>query len=258
MRKQPYKLISYSIGGDQMVQSIDRAMQIIRILVSNPNKPDWSITDIAENIKLPFGTAHRLLSSLIKHGLVMQNPETKYYKLGNTWMEIGLQVLESIDVRDAARPVMEKLALDVEESIYLNIRDDVYGITVEIVNSPLKVRIAETLGTRSPLYIGAPNKVLLAYLRKEERELIFNKLQLPIDQIDALEENISEIQDMGYSISEGERTKGTASVAAPILGFGNMVLASISINTPSFRFTKERLPALIEKVQQAAREISIR
>ncbi len=241
-----------------MVQSIDRAMHIIKILVSDPHKTDWSITDLAERTELPLSTMHRLLSSLMDHGLVMQNPNTKHYKAGYIWMEIGLQVLDSIDFRTAARPVMESLALDVEESIYLNIQDGTHGITIEIVDSPLKVRIAETLGIRSPLNVGAPNKAILAYLKEEEREQIFQKLGLTGDEKEAARIEISEIREAGYAISEGERTEGTASVSAPIFGYANKVFASVSINAPSFRFTQERLPLLIEKVKQAAQEVSVR
>ncbi|MDQ0245227.1 DNA-binding IclR family transcriptional regulator [Bacillus fengqiuensis] len=241
-----------------MVQSIDRAMHIIKILVSDPHKTDWSITDLAERTELPLSTMHRLLSSLMDHGLVMQNPNTKHYKAGYIWMEIGLQVLDSIDFRTAARPVMESLALDVEESIYLNIQDGTHGITIEIVDSPLKVRIAETLGIRSPLNVGAPNKAILAYLKEEEREQILQKLGLTGDEKEAARIEISEIREAGYAISEGERTEGTASVSAPIFGYANKVFASVSINAPSFRFTQERLPLLIEKVKQAAQEVSVR
>ncbi|MBM7585449.1 DNA-binding IclR family transcriptional regulator [Bacillus pakistanensis] len=241
-----------------MVQSIDRAMQIIQILISNPHKMDWSITELAEQTDLPLSTMHRLLSSLVDHGLVMQNPTTKHYKAGYLWMEIGLKVLDSIDFRTAALPVMESLAMEVEESIYLNIQDGAHGITIEIVDSPLKVRIAETLGIRSPLYIGAPNKAILFYLNDEEREQIYRRLDLTKEVKDALKTQISEVRKVGYAISEGERTEGTSSVAAPVFGYANKVLAAVSINAPSFRFTEDRLPVLIEKVKQAAQDISVR
>ncbi|KON87902.1 hypothetical protein AF332_14400 [Sporosarcina globispora] len=241
-----------------MIQAIDRAMHIIQILISNPHKREWGITELAEQTDLAVSTIHRLLSSLMEHGLVMQNPGTKYYRVGFLWMQIGLQVLDSIDFRTAARPIMENLAMDVEESIYLNIQDGSHGITIEIVDSPQKVRIAETLGTRIPLTIGAPNKAILSFLKEDERDQIFNKQELPVEKREELRLQIAEITSAGYAISEGERTKGTASVSAPVFGYADKVLASVSINAPSFRFTKDRLPLLIEKVKYAAQEISLK
>lgn len=241
-----------------MVQSIDRAMNIIHILMSDSHEMEWSITDLAERTHLPLSTMHRLLSSLIQHGLVMQNPKTKLYKAGYTWMEIGLRVWDSIDFRAAARQVMDRLALEVEESIYLNIPNGIYGITVEIVDSPLKVRIAETLGIRIPLHIGAPNKSIMASMKSSEREPVLQQLMITGDEKDTLLKQLEEIRNAGYSISQGEKTEGTASVAAPVLGYQNKVTAAVSINAPSFRFTEERLPYLIEKVKQAAEEISFK
>lgn len=44
---------------------------------------------------------------------------------------------------------------------------------------------------------------------------------------------------------------------APIIGYKNQVVAAISINLPVFRLSEERMPLLIEKVKEAAEEISI-
>ena len=239
-----------------MIQSIDRAMAIIHILISDPYKREWSISDLSERAELPISTMHRILSSLIKHRLVTQNPVTKHYRVGYFWMEVGMQVLESIDFRGAAQPVMENLAKEVEESIYLNIQDGTFGITIEIVDSPLKVRIAETVGTRIPLYIGAPNKAILSFLMEDEREQILEESELTKEEKESLRESIVMIQKTGYAYSVSEQTEGTASLAAPVFGYGNKVVAAVSINGPSFRITKERMPLLIEKVKKAAEDIS--
>lgn len=241
-----------------MIQSIDRAMSIIHILRSDPHRNEWSISELSKRTELPISTMHRLLNSLIDHGLVIQNPNTKHYKIGLLWMEIGLQVLESIDYRNVARPIMEDLALDVKESIYLNIQDGNFGMTIELVDSPLKVRIAETLGIRSPLNVGAPNKAILSFLKEEERADIIKKLGLTDEETIQLKETIEEVRRNRYAMSNSERTEGTISIAAPIFGYGNKVLAAVSINGPDFRITEESLPQLVEKVKMAAEQISNR
>ncbi|MFC4766459.1 IclR family transcriptional regulator [Effusibacillus consociatus] len=241
-----------------MVQTIDRAMDIIKVLVSDDNKDDWSISELSEKTSLPRSTLHRLLSSMMKHGLVGQAAETKHYKAGYTWIEFGLQLLDKIDFRTVARPVMERLAVEVEESIYLNISDGTDGIVIEKIDSPLKVRIAENLGIRIPLHIGAPNKVILAHMKDNEINYMISELQVSAKETQEFLERLSEIKRQGYAVSYGEKTEGTASVAAPIIGYKKKVIAALSINVPIFRFTENRLPILIEKVIEAAEEISIK
>ncbi len=68
-----------------MVQSIDRAISIIKLLNSTNEKEYWAISDIADRTHLPVSTVHRLLNSLIEHGLVMQISETKQYK---NWTDV--------------------------------------------------------------------------------------------------------------------------------------------------------------------------
>lgn len=240
-----------------MVQSIDRAMSIISILVSEDGKPDWSISELSDATSLPLGTLHRILTSLISHGLVSQDPITKHYRVGYTWMEIGLRQLDKIDVRHAARTVMERLAYELEESIYLNIPKNTDGIPIEKVESPLKIRVLENLGDPIPLTIGAPNKTILANLSERERVRIVGQ-QIPAEQQEAFLQQLDDIRRNGYAVSFGERTEGTAAVGAPIIDRNQKVVAALSINAISFRVTEERLPMLIDKVKAAAEEISMK
>ncbi|PEC48371.1 ABC transporter permease [Bacillus sp. AFS077874] len=239
-----------------MVQSIDRAMLIIDILNSDESKSNWQITELAEKTSLSLGTLHRLLNSLIQHGLVIQIPETKHYKLGYKWMELGLRQLDKMDFRLVARPVMERLANHVEESIYLNIESGIDGIVIDKIDSPLKIRIAENLGIRIPLHIGAPNKTLLAYMKENEIQQVLDQLNLSPDSISILKQQLVDIRKNGYAISQSEKTEDTAAIAAPITGYNNKVLGALSVNVPGFRFTQERIPYLIEEVMKAAEEIS--
>ncbi len=241
-----------------MVQSIDRAMNIIHILVSDSSKLTWSISELAEQTDLPLSTVHRLISSLMKYGLVMQIPETKQYKAGHTWMEIGLRLLETINDRDVARTVMERLALEVKESVYLSIPSGADAIIIERVDSPLTVRIIDNLGERIPLHIGAANKTMLANMDAKEAERIVKQLLSSPEKQQALLNQLPEIKRNGYAVSYGEKTEGTASIAAPIIGFNQKVAGALSIGVLSYRITDDRLAFLIEKAKEGAKEISMK
>ena len=62
-----------------MVQSIDRAISIIKLLNSTNEKEYWAISDIADGTHLPVSTG--LLNSLMEHGLVTQITEQNSTKL---------------------------------------------------------------------------------------------------------------------------------------------------------------------------------
>lgn len=239
-----------------MVQSIDRAMSIISLLASNTDSEWMSISDISKRLQLPVSTVHRLLNSLISHSLVFQNPETKLYKIGCLWMEIGLRELEKLDYRSVVREVMKRLSLEVEESVYFSIPDGTHAIIMERIDSPVKVRIIDKLGERIPLHIGAANKTILASMEIKEMELIVKKLMPVSKDSYHLCEQLFQIRKQGYAVSYSEKTEGTLSVAAPILDFNNKVIGALSIGVLQYRVKEERLSFLIESVKKAANEVS--
>lgn len=240
-----------------MVQSIDRAMKIISLLASDPQKTGWPISEIANSTHLPLSTVHRLISSLMSYELIVQLPETKHYKLGHKWMEIGLGMLEKLDLRSVARPHMEQLAERVEESIYLNIPNQTDSIIIERVDSPLTVKIIDSLGERIPLHIGAANKTILAFMSNEKTTAIINQLQPNSTAQAELNKQLKKIYKNGYAISDGEKTEGTASVAAPIIGYDQQVIGALSIGVLSYTITDDRLNCLITEVKNTAKQISL-
>lgn len=195
-----------------MVQSIDRAISIIKLLNSTNEKEYWAISDIADRTHLPVSTVHRLLNSLIEHGLVTQISETKQYKIGPMWMEIGLRQLEKVDYRSVAREVMKRLASEVEESVYLNIPNGTHSIIIERMDSPLKIRVIDNLGEQIPLSIGAANKTMLANMKESEMEYIVEQLlsALP-EQKQILLDQLKQIRNEGYAVSYGENRRDSFS-----------------------------------------------
>lgn len=137
------------------MQTIDRAMQVIKVLVGNETKKWFSITDLSKECDLPVSTMHRLLQSMKNHGLIQQDPNLKHYSMGNTWLEYGLQMYDTFDFVGLIRPEMEKLMLEVEESVYFSKPIGLESLIVERIDCQQNpIRIYDQLGLRIPLNIG--------------------------------------------------------------------------------------------------------
>lgn len=239
-----------------MVQSIDRAMQIIHLFMENPKKDNWAISQIAEEVGLPLSTTHRLISSLVKHELVAQVELTKNYKLGPKWMEMGLKQLESMDLRMIARPILERLTTEVKETSFLSIPNHYYSLGIDRVDSPHKVRVVEELGERIPMPIGAPNKVMLAFMEERKAIEVITELVKDEQKREEFLSKLPEIRKNGFAASYEEMTEGTASFAAPVLGVGDELVGALSIGTITYETTEERAAYLLEKVKEYAQLLS--
>ncbi|MBG9587008.1 IclR family transcriptional regulator [Cytobacillus firmus] len=230
------------------MQTIDRAMQVIKVLSKNDTRMWISITDLSKECDLPVSTLHRLLQSMKQHGLIQQDPDLKLYSMGNTWLEYGLKMYDTFDFVGLIRPEMEKLMHEVEESVYFSKPIGLESLVVERIdclNNP--IRINDQLGIRIPLNIGAANKVLLANMPNSESVKVINSL-VPSEERDSFIKLLSKVRRQGYGESHGEQTPGTSSVAAPIFDHANELLGAISIGYVNFNITEERQNCLIEKV----------
>lgn len=238
------------------MQTIDRAMQVIKVLAESDTKKWFSITDLSKECDLPVSTMHRLLQSMIKHGLIQQDPNLKHYSLGYTWLEYGLQMYDTFDFVGLIRPEMEKLMHEVEESVYFSKPIGLESIIVERIDCPHNpIRIYDQLGIRIPLNIGAANKVMLANMHKDEALKIINDL-VPKEEIESFLQMLNTIRHKGYGESQGEKTIGTASVAAPIFNHSNELIGALSIGYVTFNQTDKKQQLLIEKVIQSSLRIS--
>ncbi|MBB4823320.1 DNA-binding IclR family transcriptional regulator [Sporosarcina luteola] len=238
-----------------MIQSIDRAMLIIGAMSDSP-KDKWLVAELAEETGLPISTVYRLLQSLEMHDLVTQIEHTKQYELGYKWVELGLKKYEKLDIRHVARPILEKLAQEVEETVYLNTPNDDVSIIIDRIDSPRNVRIIDSIGERIPMHIGAANKTMLAYASPQSTEVLLERLIQGQEARNEFTHQLRAIKRKGFAISRGEKTEGTLAVGAPIFDFEGTVLGAISIEALEVQTTEEQLGHFIEKVTEAAEEIS--
>src|SRR2546429_1358104 len=89
------------------VQSLDRALEILKLLGS---EPEMRVTDLARRLEVHKSTVFRLLSTLQEHGLVEQNPSTEKYRLGYGLVRLAGSVGAGVDPARRARGAREEPA----------------------------------------------------------------------------------------------------------------------------------------------------
>ncbi|MEW6398320.1 MAG: IclR family transcriptional regulator [Bacillota bacterium] len=240
------------------VQVLDKALKLLEELAPRPGQEAWGVVELAQRTRVPVATAHRLLQVLKKHRFVAQMPD-KRYRLGLRLMELGMTVWSSLDVRAVARPHMERLARELEESIYLTVRDGCEGVHVEKAESPLNLRITEPIGLRLPLYRGSSRLVILAFLDPSTVEEIMSRAlqegDLTVEGAESVRSRLQEIRAAGFAVTSGEVTRGTAGVALPIMGPGGEPVASLSAAGPDWRYPADRLPEIVRQLREAVRDV---
>ncbi len=238
------------------MQLLERAMTIAKVLATETSENSLSISELSAKCDLPLSTLHRILKAMIKQGMIEQDEQTKQYRLGTIWMELGLQVYDTMDYISKIRPELERLARKVEESVYLSKPAGLDTIIIERIDSAANpIRIYDQLGIRIPMHIGAANKAILAAMPVDQANEIMEQL-MPHEEIAEFEAQLAIIRQQGFAISHGERTAGTSSIAVSILnGFGEVV-GAVSIGFVSFNVSPEHIQNLTDSLVETGRRVS--
>lgn len=242
------------------LKTLRRALDIL--LRFDASHPEWGVSELCRESGVPKSVVARILGVFEMYGFLKQDPVTRRYRLGIRLFELGRLVVDEMDVRKAALPVMNQLAHVTGETVLLCIEDDYHQVCIESVTSKQGIKLASRPGTRIPLHAGASAKILLAYMPQEERRKYYETFGLTaftpftVTDVTTLEAQLEKIRRDGYAFTVEERDLGTAGVSAAITDYTGGVIASLAIVGLKPRFNEARVPELVRLVTEKAREIS--
>jgi IclR family transcriptional regulator, KDG regulon repressor len=218
---------------------------------------EQSLKELVQQLQLPQTVVSRLAATLVEYGYLYQNEANRKYRLGLAVFTLGFAADPHLELKTAARPWMERLALETGESISLNVVDAITGdgICIASLDSPNQIKLTTVVGSIRPLHRGATRKVLMANLSTEKQHEYFTRLRLSAEEQATLESELDTIRKEGYAVSEEELDKGAFAIAAPIFTRNGVLLGSIAVLGPLFRHTQEERQMWIEPVLQAAKNI---
>ncbi|HKA67676.1 MAG TPA: IclR family transcriptional regulator [Actinomycetes bacterium] len=242
------------------VQSVDRAVTVLEILA---RQGEAGVTEVAAELGVHKSTAFRLVGALENRGLVTQDGERGKYRLGVGILRLAGATTARLDLVQEGRPVAERLAREVAETINLAVLADRTALYLDQVAGPSALQTRNWVGQRTALHATSNGKVLLAYLSAPERRAC---LAGPLDRYTAhtvvnradLEAQLREVLQRGYATTVDELEIGLTAVAAPVRNADGSVVAALSASGPGFRLTPERVPEIAGAVRRAADEISRR
>jgi len=240
------------------VQSIDRAVAVLSVF--SRSRPVVGISEIARQTGLTRGTAHRIVSALASHGLVVQVPESTTYSLGPRLLSLAENAREHLSLETQARPVMAWLRDRTAETVGLHVLDATPSRrTIAQVESRQPLRRTYTdLGAPRPPHQGAPGKVLLAHADRALRADVVAAIAREDEgAARALAAELDEVATRGWAISLEERVKGVVAVAVPVRDHTGVV-GALSVSAPAVRAGAEELREMVPVLEEAGRRLSLR
>ncbi|MDX3639862.1 IclR family transcriptional regulator [Streptomyces sp. MB09-02B] len=243
------------------MQSVDRAISVLEILAQ---RGEAGVSEVAAEIEVHKSTAFRLLGALEARGLVEQAGERGKYRLGFGIVRLAGAVTGRIDITQQGRPVCERLAEEIGETVNIAVMQEHYAINLYQVRGPGAITAHNWVGQLTPLHATSSGKILLAHMPAKERAALLSDVGMKkvtphtITAKTKLEKNLLAARERGYAFTLEELEIGLHAMAAPVRNRDGEVIAALSASGPAYRFTEERLHELSPVLLKGAAEISHR
>ncbi len=156
---------------------------------------------------------------------------------------------------------MDALRDRTSENVNLVMREGLRSLVLATRAGHHSIRLFAQAGRHGPLHAGGGSLCILAY---SDPGIIDAVLANPLEAFtpytitdqEKLRQTLARIRANGYNIALNDLDDGAFSVAAPIFGSDEAVIACISVAGPVVRFDEERRDRYIRAALDAAAEIS--
>lgn len=239
--------------------SLEKSLRVLELF--NLETQHLSLSEIARCIGATPGGLYPIVQTLLNHGFLEKDLDSKHYRLGLAILERANYVLSSLDVRERAKPVLKSLASELQVNAHLAVRyeDEVLYLDREEASSG--VVFPSIIGRRVPLHCTALGKAFLASdpTAREEDIAKLDLLQITPKTITTpmrLRAELEKVYRQGYAIDDEEFHLGQLCIAAPVTDYQGRVVAAISISLTKARLETEPLKGFIDEIVRGGASLS--
>lgn len=195
------------------------------------------LTEIARRAGMSRSMAHGYLVSLVRSGLVAQDPETGRYDLGEDALQLGLSALTRIDFMKMAREALEALAGQLGETAVLAVWSDEGPVVVAKIDGKRPSLYEVRVGAVPNLLATATGLVFLAYRPPGACDELVARARargFGADLDDAaLERVLCAIRDEGIAATQPVTLPEASSLSAPVFDHSDAIRAALTIIGPA-------------------------
>ncbi len=229
----------------------------LRLLLTVADRGEVRADELSSTLDMPLSTVYRYLRTLADFGFVDRHGGQ--FRLGpKLLIGTGSNVSSERLIRHADGP-LRMLVQETGETGFVVRRIGLSSVCLHTIESDEELRVTLEPGAMSPLYAGAPGRVLLAFAPPEVLdEVLAQDLQRITENTpteEALHAGLGGIVLSGLAVSEGEFIDGSVAIAAPVFREDGIV-GAIGLIGPAFRCDEAWRARAGRLVVEAARTVN--
>ncbi|MEU6700349.1 IclR family transcriptional regulator [Pseudonocardia sp. NPDC046786] len=232
----------------------------LKILLLFGERSEVRLTDISDYLGVASSTAHRMLAMLLYRGFVRQDSRSKVYLPGTALTGVAYSILQRFDFRKELHPFLERLNLELQETVHLGLLDGTMVRFIDAIESPKGVRVASRLGVSMPAPSTSTGKAMLAQMSQAEVHALF-----PDEELEALTEKslrgrseldrqLALVRKHGYAVSSEESEQGVSSVAVAFAPSRAPARLAFNVSVPTSRMSRQDQARIAKALQVAVHD----
>jgi len=240
--------------------SLARGLSVMQVF--SRNSPRMTASQISAATGLSRAAVRRCLHTLRLLGYV-DVEETNLFSLSHRVLTLSHAYTSSSRLPRAAQPILEKLSGVLHEScsVATLVDDELLYVARAHVSRIMTVDLG--IGSRLPAYCTSMGRVLLAHLPERELDRYFEQVTLQrytartVVSKTRLRKILGEVRNRGFAVVDQELEDGLRSVAVPVKGAGDEVVAAMNTGTHALRLPVDEIEArILPHLLAAARNLS--
>jgi IclR family pca regulon transcriptional regulator len=225
--------MSYNI----FINSLKNGLSILECFT--PLKYDLSLSETCKLTGLSKATVFRLLKTLSQLNYLRYDSRNKNYYLGPRVLSLGFAVLQGMEVREIARPYIERLSEECRKTVNLAVMDRVEMVHIDRIRFPDVRDLNISIGSRIPSYNTALGRAVLAHQEKEKFREILKEISKDPKVVKCVGKDgkiltkiLEKVRKEGFATGDEEFEKGIRAIAVPLFSPTGVAYA-INVVVPS-------------------------
>ncbi len=216
-----------------LANSLVRGLLVLECF--SPHKDSFTLAELFRLVDIPKSSLHRVVKTLSLMNYLRYEEQTKRYFLGMRVLSLGFSVLQSMELREIARPYLESLSRECNKTVNLAVFDRDEMVYVERVRVP-GIRVYNIgVGNRIPLWNTAVGRAVLAHLDPKKIGEMLKKLKPPSEfnsDKTGLMKILDRVRKDGFAMSNQEHQRGILAIAVPVFSSAGVVCAVNLVGEP--------------------------
>jgi DNA-binding IclR family transcriptional regulator len=230
------------------IESVGNALRLLLLL---QDRNHLRVSECAAELGVARSTAHRLMAMLEHYGFLRRDAARRTYRAGEVLLSLGLAAVNGLDIRARARPFMEALRDEVDETVVLVLQEGRNVRFVDAVETTRALRVGGRVGLTLPAHSTSAGLAILGSMTPDQVADLYpddSALDGGVPSRARLSTILAAVREIGYAVAytDTEVEIGAVGVAIPE-GVGT-ARAALAIAAPASRLT----PELTERLGRAA------